>query len=89
VFWSLNSLFLLPPACTLNLILGVSYSRICNALGGRRNSALTFLINTLKMMLHSVFGFALSIGGNFMVTSMIIFREAVGFSHALVSAPLT
>ena len=57
--------------------------------GGRRNSALTFLINILKMMLRSVYGFSLRIRGNFMVTTMIIFLKAVGFSHALVLVPLT
>jgi len=83
----LKPLFLLQPACTLNLMLAVSYLRICSALGGRRNSALTFLINTLKMMLHSVFGFSLSIGGNFSVATMIIFLQGVDFAHTVVLAP--
>jgi len=67
-------------------MLAVSYLRICCAQGGRRNSALSFLISTLKMMLHSVFGFSLSIGGKCMVAMKIIFLQAVG---ALVLAPLT
>jgi len=84
----LQPLFLLQPAYTLNLMLALFYLCICIALGGRRNSALAFLINTLKMMLHSVFGFALSIGGNFMVATMIIFFQVLDFSHALLLEPL-
>jgi len=85
----LKPLFLLQPLCTLNILLALSYLRICNALGGGKNSALAFLFNTLKIMLHSVFGFSMSIGGNFMLTTMIIFLQAVGFSHPLILAPLT
>jgi len=46
-------------------------------------------MNTLKIVLHSIFGFSVSIGGNFMVTTMTILLKAVGISHALVSVPLT
>jgi len=85
----LKPLFLLQPACTLNLMLAVSYLRVCSALGGRRNSALTFLINTLKMMLYSVFGFSLSIEGKFMVATLLIFLQVVDSLHTLIFAPLT
>ena len=85
----LMPLFLLQPACSLNIMLALSYIYICNSLCGRKNSALAFLMNTLKIVLHSVFGFSLNIGGNFMVTTMIILLIAVGISHALVSVPLT
>ena len=41
------------------------------------------------MMLHSVFGFSLTIGRKFIVARMLIFFQTVGFSHAIILAPLT
>jgi len=85
----IKPLFLLQPVCPLNLMLAVSYLCIWNGLDGRRNYTLTFVINILKMLLHSIFGFSFGIGANFMVTTMLIFLKTVGFVQSIVLAPTT